>query len=403
VAPVPWFEGFATTATPTGWTTTGWTIGTTTAIPPVDGNYIRRNLWSSATTGTITTINLGTVEDNMVLTFDYALANWDSPYNPPAAESGDFVVSISTDFGATYLEQETIVNDGEEGWQSFVLELDAFVGEIIKIRIVGNRYSGDYWLAFDNFFVGVPTPDGLTLDIKVILEGAYAPAKSTLMYTQINDILPLSQPFAPDLPYFGNNNPVWYYVGDESVEEMSADVVDWVLVELRDAPAPAQAFNTTVVARQAALLLNTGHIVGTDGLPLVFDVEIQEGLYAVVYHRNHLAVMSAEALTEAGGIYAWDFTVSLGKAFGKLEKGAFQQGHKDLGGGVYGMYGGDGNADGQVNLQDKNDVWNAQSGASGYNPADFDLNGQVNLQDKNNIWNPNSGNASQVPGAPARQ
>ena len=399
VEPLPWFEGFATTTLPQGWTAIPfWTIGTTTAIPPIDGNYIRRNLWSNATSGTITTVNVGTVEDNMVLTFDYALANFSSPYPPPAAESGDFVVSVSTDLGSTYLEQETVVNDGAEGWQTFLLDLDEFVGENIKIRIVANRVSGDYWIAFDNFFVGTPAPEGLTLDIKVILEGAYSPDKSELMQTLINDILPLEQPFAPELPYFGNNDPVWYYEGDESVTEMPDNVVDWVLIELRDAAASSEAYTNTVVARMAALLLNTGEIVSTDLSLPVFDVEITEGLYVVIYHRNHLAVMSADALTEADGIYSWDFTQGMGKAYRLQSRSSYGEGHKELGDGVFGMYGGDGDANGQVNVQDKNNIWNPESGSSGYNPADFDLNGQVNVQDKNNIWNTNTGNGSAVPG-----
>lgn len=400
VEPAPWFEGFATTTTPQGWTTTGWNIGTTTAITPVDGNYIRKNLWSSATTGTFTTINVGPIEQEMVLTFDYALANFSGPYNPPATGSGDFVVSVSTDFGLTYLVQETIENDGVAGWQTFSLDLAEFVGENVKIRIVANWVSGDYYIAFDNFYIGTPSADGITLDLKVILEGAYSPDLTELMLTQINDVLPLEQPFAPELPYFGNNNPVWYYEGDESVGEMPDNVVDWVLVELRDAAAPSEAYTSTVVARMAALLLNTGEIVSVDlNLP-VFDVEISEGLYVVVYHRNHLAVMSAEALTEADGTYSWDFTQAMDKAYRLQSRSSYGDGHKELGDGVFGMYGGDGDANGQIQAQDKNNVWNLQSGLAGYYPADFDLNGQVQAQDKNNIWSPNSGNGSAVPGAP---
>ncbi|MBN1281150.1 MAG: hypothetical protein JXA00_05830, partial [Candidatus Thermoplasmatota archaeon] len=64
---------------------------------------------------------------------------------------------------------------------------------------------------------------------------------------------------------------------------------------------------------------------------------------------------------------------------------------------VWGMVGGDGNADSQVNNGDKNDIWSTQAGTSGYRAGDFDLNGQVQNQDKNNIWAPNTGWGSQVP------
>ncbi|TVQ84598.1 MAG: choice-of-anchor D domain-containing protein [Bacteroidetes bacterium] len=396
ITPVPWFEGFATTTLPQGWTAIPfWSIGTTPAIPPIDGNYIRRNLWSSAVTGTIATINVGPVEENMVLSFDYALADWDAPNDPPAPGSGDFVVSISTDFGLTYLEQETIVNDGVEGWQGYQIDLSAFVGEYVKLKIDANWFSGDYWLAFDNFYVGLPTVEGITVDVKVILEGAFLPDEGTLMRTTLNPDVPLSQPYGPELPYFGNNNPKWYYTGDESVDVMPTNVVDWVLVELRDAAAANQA--TVALAKQAALLLNTGHIVGTDGQPLVFDVEIEQGLYVVVYHRNHLGVMSSQALPEVGGVYTWDFTQELGKAYVKEERAAYLNGHKPLPGGFFGMFGGDGDGDGQVVLQDQFNVFNPLSGQAGYWAGDFDMDGSVLLQDLFNILNPNSGIGTQVP------
>lgn len=154
-APVPYFEGFAATTPPAGWTTTGWTIGTTAAIPPIDGNYIRRNLWGSVPTAMFTTLNIGPVAADMELSFDYVLANFNTPFDPPEEGSGDFIVAVSTDFGETYEEVETIVNNGVAGWQNYSVPLDEYVGEFVKVKITGNRISGDYFLAFDNFFVGV--------------------------------------------------------------------------------------------------------------------------------------------------------------------------------------------------------------------------------------------------------
>ena len=265
------------------------------------------------------------------------------------------------------------------------LNITGVVTQFHEVMQITPRFAAD---------IEVP-PSGITLNIKVILEGAFSPGEGNLMRTTLNAIIPLSQSFAPGLPYYGNNNPKWYYTGDESVDVMPANVVDWVLVELRDAAAPNQA--TVALAKQAALLLNTGHIVGTDAQPLVFDVEIQQGLYVVVYHRNHLGVMSSQALPEENGVYTWDFTQALDKAYVREERAAYQNGHKPLPGGFFGMYGGDGDGDGQVLLQDLLNVLNPQSGQSGYSAADFDLDGQVLLQDLLNILNPNSGLGTQVP------
>jgi hypothetical protein len=182
------------------------------------------------------------------------------------------------------------------------------------------------------------------------------------------------------------------------VASVPAGVVDWVLVELRDAPSPAQALPTTVIARKAAFLYNDGFIRDIAGDILSFDLTVQNNLYVVVYHRNHLAVMSSGSLPLVGGVYSWNFTQGLDKTFNKtMDRSGYLQGQKDLGGGVFGMFGGDGDGNGQIQTQDKNEVWNAQSGLSGYHAGDFDMNSQVQTQDKNNIWNVNSGVASQVP------
>ncbi len=156
VAPVPYLEPFATTTTPTGYNITAWTIGSVRGVTGNPGNNIYKNLYSSATTGTFTTVNIGTVPANAKLTFDYKLANYNSPYGVPAANSGNFSVSISTDFGGSYTVLETITNNGIAGWQAKEYDLAAYVGQVIKIRIIGNWTSGDYDLAFDNIKVALP-------------------------------------------------------------------------------------------------------------------------------------------------------------------------------------------------------------------------------------------------------
>ena len=231
-----------------------------------------------------------------------------------------------------------------------------------------------------------------TLDLTLILEGPYTPGKEALMHTALHDnnLLPLSQPFKPSLPYYGNVIPVWYYPGNETVADIPVGVVDWVLVEVRDASQGDFAYTNSARARKPGFLLNTGKVAGLDGEPLSFDVDIEFGLFVVVYHRNHLSAMTPQPLENVNGSYSWDFSNGSDKAW--------KQGHKQLGNGVYGLYGGDADANGQIQTQDKNNVWNPQSGQSGYLAGDFDLNSQVQTQDKNNIWNPNSGLASQVPG-----
>ena len=101
--------------------------------------------------------------------------------------------------------------------------------------------------------------------------------------------------------------------------------------------------------------------------------------------------MSAYPVTESGGVYTYDFTTGANQAYGGL------LGHKKIGAGVWGMIGGDGNADKQIANSDKNDVWAVQAGTSGYLSGDFTMDVQVNNSDKNDIWAPNSGKGGQVP------
>jgi hypothetical protein len=155
VVPAPYVQGFATTTTPAGWNTTGWIIGSTRGVTGNPGYNIYKNLYT-ATPGTFSMVNVGPVSTGMLLTFDYKLANYSSPYNPPAAGSGDYTVSVSSDYGVNYTVLETVVNNAIAGWQSKEYDLSAYNGQVVKVRIVGTRLSGDFDLAFDNFRIGLP-------------------------------------------------------------------------------------------------------------------------------------------------------------------------------------------------------------------------------------------------------
>lgn len=223
---------------------------------------------------------------------------------------------------------------------------------------------------------------GITLDIRVYLEG---PFNGSSMNTYLNSYLPLLQPY---------NSPPWNYSGNESVASVpNPDIVDWVLVELRETSGgPQNALPTTSIATQACFLLNDGHITGLNGSgPVQFPVVISQELYCIVWHRNHLGVLSASELTSPNNNYTYDFTNSQTKAYGGY------LGCTQLAGGYWGMAGGDGNADGQTNNSDKNDIWSPSAGNFGYLPGDFNMDIQINNTDKNEVWKPNTGLGCQVP------
>ncbi|MEZ5082109.1 MAG: hypothetical protein R2750_01450 [Bacteroidales bacterium] len=225
------------------------------------------------------------------------------------------------------------------------------------------------------------TIHGIDLDVLVYLEGPYSSGSMSNDLYNIG-LIPLNQPY---------NSPPWNYNGTESVASVPADVVDWVLIDLRDATSAATATPATSVEMQAAFLLNNGSVVGLDGSSVLqFTESLSNDPYVVVWHRNHLGVLSASSLTETAGVYTYDFSNSLAKAHGG---GA---GYKLIDTGVYGMASGDANGDGVINSADKA-LWTTNTGTMGYKPADFNLDAQVSNQDKNDTYVENGSLSSQVP------
>ena len=227
----------------------------------------------------------------------------------------------------------------------------------------------------------------LTLDLKAILEG---PFNGTNMNTDLNalGLIPTSQPFN------SITTADWYYTGSESVASVPANVVDWVLVRIKDATDAASSSAGTVVAEQAAFLLNDGSIVDLDGSSnLDFTgITYSDGLYPVVWHRNHLGIISSDNMTRTAGVYSYDFTIA-GAAYTDTSPG-----EKLLGGGVYGMFSGDASGGGALNSLDVIH-WRNQAGNQDYLQGDFNMNSQSDNKDKNDFCIENFGNESQIPGS----
>jgi len=122
----------------------------------------------------------------------------------------------------------------------------------------------------------------ITLNSKIFLEGDFSGGSmSTELNTQ--NVIPLSQPY---------NTAPWNYEGTESVTSIPANVVDWILVELR-----TNTNASSVEAKRAGFIKNDGTIVDLDGTSnLEFQNLNPADYYIVIYHRNHLSAMSANAV-----------------------------------------------------------------------------------------------------------
>ncbi|MEZ5084389.1 MAG: GEVED domain-containing protein, partial [Bacteroidales bacterium] len=225
---------------------------------------------------------------------------------------------------------------------------------------------------------------GISVNLAAMLEGPYNGSIMSTVLESMN-LIPLNQPF--------NTSP-WNYPGIESVIAIpDPTVVDWALIELRETAGDVNSATTgTRVARQACFLLNDGTAVNTDGSPILkFNVSISDNLFIVVYHLNHLGVISANPVIASGGMYNFDFSTNAGQAFGGTNA------QKEISTGVWGMISGDANSDGTISQFDLLDNWENSAGLSGYEQGDLNLDVQVDNSDKDDFWFPNRGKGSYIP------
>lgn len=219
------------------------------------------------------------------------------------------------------------------------------------------------------------TAGSKVLATTVLLEGCYAGSNS--MSTLLNTFIPHTQPYSAS---------PWNYTGTETVIDMPANTVDWVLVELRQAASPELAMQTTILSGwpKAMLLMQDGSIKDVDGSSPLMGSATGDNLYIVIRHRNHLDLMSSAPLTLSGNTYTYNFTDALTKAYGA---GA---GYKQIATGVFGMVAGDGDADGSIFMSDRT-LWRSNLGiSSSYQSTDFDMDGNSFMSDRA-VWRGNLG------------
>lgn len=238
-----------------------------------------------------------------------------------------------------------------------------------------------------------PAPPPTILNLKVFLEGPYI-ANTGLMVTTLNQrgLLPGQTPVGSSAtatpggqPY--NGSP-WDYNGAESESNYQGNVVDWILISLREG---FPSVNNTVF-RTAALLRNDGQVTLVDSLP---KLSLSQSYYVVVEHRNHLGVMSQVPVSVQNGTLSYNFTTQ----DSYTNTSPISVGQKQIGT-VFAMH----CCDGNKNLPDEDFVINASDyllwlNANGafdfYSSADFDMDAQISAFDKL-IWNTNNGKFSLV-------
>jgi hypothetical protein len=214
-----------------------------------------------------------------------------------------------------------------------------------------------------------------TMNATAMLRGAWTAGPTMTTLLNSGGYIPLSQPY---------NTAPFSYAGTESVGTIpNANIVDWVLVELRIPVSglPADATSSTIVGRKAGFLLNNGTVVDLDGTtPISFDINKQGAGFIVIRHRNHLPIMSNSLPSNATGSYSNNFT-----ALANVYKNpSFSEPVVLLPSSVnYGMWMGDGNKNSAVNASDVTAIKIAIAAITplGYHFTDVNLNAAVNASD----------------------
>lgn len=211
--------------------------------------------------------------------------------------------------------------------------------------------------------------------ISLFLEGSYNETQAAMTTFLVDEeILPKKQPFT-DAPYF--------YNGDESVETFPQDVVDWVLLQIRDPQ------NTSTILAQKALFVkkegqllevNGNHIITLDGLE-------NDDYHIAIFHKSHLPIISTIPHPFNSTAPLYDFTQSATAA-----RGIAQLKTKNN---ISMMNSGDFDGNGIIDSQDFN-LWKQHSSAINvYLPVDADGNGIINNQDFN-LWKANRSKISVI-------
>lgn len=166
----------------------------------------------------------------------------------------------------------------------------AHYGSLV-IDIVGSdltvQFLNSSGTVVDNFTIRKT----ITLDLKAHLQGCYDPNTGLMRDDlRVAGLVPLAQPYTGIFPFVGEGGTETTTAGVLATTGPNA-IVDWVLVELRDAASPS-----TVVRTRAALIQRDGDVVDVDGMsPLQFHMP--NGTYHVaVRHRNHLGLMTGSPI-----------------------------------------------------------------------------------------------------------
>lgn len=166
----------------------------------------------------------------------------------------------------------------------------------------------------------------IRLSLRVLLQGVYS-SSTGLMADDLRRLgyLPKQQPYgslSSSFGYTNSSNAVspFGHIGQESLSDTlyavtgNEAVVDWILIELREATNPEKRIMT-----HASVLRRNGQVVdGKTGSKEIVIHDVKPGNYYVaIDHRNHLGVMTASPIALSAITTLIDFTTPKTATYGK--------------------------------------------------------------------------------------
>ncbi|MGQ9819927.1 MAG: hypothetical protein ACUVQ1_08435 [Candidatus Kapaibacteriales bacterium] len=224
------------------------------------------------------------------------------------------------------------------------------------------------------FAIGLSFRYFLTFSGKAILEGAWRKALQSMgNELQQRNLIPKTP---PDIfPY--NLDPERDKI---YVENLPDSVVDWVVLEFR------RTLTDNKPIRYTAFLKTDGRIVGRNGEYPLTSLQIpfcttDYKYYIAVLHRNHLGVVTEEKVDLRNGKFSAmiDFTkpdLVMGRESSLKPLARTNDGL------IFGLFAGDVDANGIVNLFDQNQIW-VNRDFEGYLIWDTSMDGIVTTRDLN--------------------
>lgn len=239
---------------------------------------------------------------------------------------------------------------------------DAAVGSDPYTRNINNVTSLGEFMVTDYFY------GGLVVDFKVILAAAWNSANGNMDKTlNTLGLIPLTDP---------------YGLGT-TVSSIPANAVDWIKIELRDA-----ADNTSILYSLARLIDQNGQIIEPDVSNFKITEVEMDSYYVGIKHRNHLGIVSNNTIDLSVSSPAINFKSAQTIAWqnGTISTNAAM---KDVGDGVFALWQGDANGDGNIvyngGSSDRVVVLDAVGGVGNmstvisntYSATDINMNGNI--------------------------